>query len=57
MGDDQSERAKDVQHDVHNAFEFMGEEENNVNVVSIFLTIHEAMKSEQGRYVFGWRRV
>ena len=57
MGDDQSERAKDVQHDVHNAFEFMGEEENNVNVVSIFLTIHEAMKSEQGRYVFGWRRL
>ena len=42
---------------MHNTFEFMGEEENNVNVVSVFLTIHEAMKSEQERYVFGWGKL
>ena len=50
-GDDQSEGAEEVQDDVHGVFEFMGEEENNVNVVSSFLVVHEAMESEQGRYV------
>ena len=48
--DDQSEGAKDIQHDGHGAFEFMDEENNNVNVVSSFLTLHKAMESEQGRY-------
>ena len=50
-GDDQSERAKDVQHDDDEVFEFIDEEKNNVDVVSSFLALHEAMKSEQGRYV------
>ncbi|KAL6336217.1 hypothetical protein AAG906_011099 [Vitis piasezkii] len=50
-GDDQSERAEDVQHDGHGVFEFMDEENNNVNVVSSFLALHEAMESEEGRYV------
>ena len=47
--DDQSERVEDVQHDGHEVFEFMDEEENNVNIVSSFLALHESMKSEQGR--------
>ena len=51
-GDDQSERAEDVQHDGHEVFEFRDEENNNVNVVSSFLALHEAMESEQERYVF-----
>ena len=51
-GDDQSERVGDVQHDGHGVFEFMGEENNNVNVVLSFLALYEAMESEQGRYVF-----
>ena len=42
---------KDVQHDDHKAFEFMDKKENNVNVVSSFLALHEVMESEQGRYV------
>ncbi|RVW14224.1 hypothetical protein CK203_096931 [Vitis vinifera] len=50
-GDDQSERAEDVQHDGNGVFEFIDEENNNVNVVSSFLALHEAMESEQGRYV------
>ena len=50
-GDDQSERAEDIQHDGDGVFEFIDEENNNVNVVSYFLTLHEAMESEQGRYV------
>ncbi|KAL6345799.1 hypothetical protein AAG906_017551 [Vitis piasezkii] len=50
-GDDQSERAEDVQHDGDGVFEFIDEENNNVNVVSSFLALHEAMESEQGRYV------
>ena len=29
----------------------MDEENNNVNVVLSFLALHEAMESEQGRYV------
>ena len=32
-------------------FEFIDEENNNVNVVSSFLPLHKAMESEQGRYV------
>ena len=32
-------------------FEFIDEENNDVNVVSSFLALHKAMKSEQGRYV------
>ena len=32
-------------------FEVIDEENNNVNVVSSFLALHEAMESEQGRYV------
>ena len=32
-------------------FEFIDEENNNVNVVSSFLALHEAMESKQGRYV------
>ncbi|WJZ81594.1 hypothetical protein VitviT2T_001430 [Vitis vinifera] len=52
-GDDQSERAEDVQHDGDGVFEFIDEENNNVNVVSSFLALHEAMESEQGRYVSG----
>ncbi|RVW89682.1 hypothetical protein CK203_036407 [Vitis vinifera] len=51
-GDDQSERAEDVQHDGNGVFEFIDEENNNVNVVSSFLALHEAMESEQRRYVF-----
>ncbi|RVW75015.1 hypothetical protein CK203_053689 [Vitis vinifera] len=47
-GDDQSERVGDVQHDGHGVFEFMDEENNNVNVVLSFLALHEAMESEQG---------
>ena len=50
-GDDQSERVGDVQHDGHGVFEFMDEENNNVNVVLSFLALHEAMESEEGRYV------
>ena len=50
-GDDQSERAEDVQHDGHEVFEFRDEENNNVNVVLSFLALYEAMESEQGRYV------
>ena len=50
-GDDQSERAEDVQHDGDGVFEFIDEENNNVNVVSSFLALYEAMESEQGRYV------
>ena len=49
--DDQSERTEDVQHDGHEVFEFMDEENNNVNVVSSFLALYEAMESEQGIYV------
>ena len=49
--DDQSERTEDVQHDGHEVFEFMDEENNNVNVVSPFLALYEAMESEQGIYV------
>ncbi|RVW88172.1 hypothetical protein CK203_042858 [Vitis vinifera] len=51
-GEDQSERAEDVQHDGDEVFKFIDEENNNVNVVSSFLALHEAMESEQGRYVF-----
>ena len=29
----------------------MDKKENNVNVVSSFLALHEAMETEQGRYV------
>ena len=29
----------------------MDKKENNVNVVSSFLALHEVMESEQGRYV------
>ena len=43
--DDQSEGVEDIQHDGHGAFEFMDEENNNVNVVSSFLTLHEVMES------------
>ena len=50
-GDDQNERVENVQHDGHGVFEFIDEENNNVNVVSSFLALHEAMESEQGRYV------
>ena len=50
-GDDQSEIAEDVQHDGHGVFEFMDEENNNVNVVSSFLALYKAMEGEQGRYV------
>ena len=50
-GDDQSERAEDIQHDGDRVFEFIDEENNNVNVVSSFLALHEAMEGEQGRYV------
>ncbi|RVW77125.1 Serine/threonine-protein phosphatase 7 long form-like [Vitis vinifera] len=50
-GDDQSERAEDVQHNGDGVFEFIDEEKNNVNVVSSFLALHKAMESEQGRYV------
>ncbi|RVW78764.1 hypothetical protein CK203_050964 [Vitis vinifera] len=50
-GDDQSEKAEDVQYDDHGVFKFINEENNNVNVVSSFLALHEAMESEQGRYV------
>ena len=50
-GDDQSQRAEDVQHDDNEVFEFIDEENNNVNVVSSFLALQEAMESEQGRYV------
>ena len=50
-GDDQSERAEDVQHDGDGLFEFIDEENNNINVVSSFLALHEAMEGEQGRYV------
>ena len=32
-------------------FEFIDEENNNINVVSSFLPLHKAMESEQGRYV------
>ncbi|RVW75039.1 Serine/threonine-protein phosphatase 7 long form-like [Vitis vinifera] len=49
-GDDQSERAEDIQHDGEGV-EFIDEENNNVNVVSSFLALHEAMEGEQGRYV------
>ena len=49
--DDQSEKTEDVQHDGHGVFEFINEENNSVNVVSFFLTLHEAMESEQGRYI------
>ena len=51
-GDDQSERAEDIQHDDDRVFEVIDEENNNVNVVSSFLALHEAMEGEQGRYVF-----
>ncbi|RVW70446.1 hypothetical protein CK203_058335 [Vitis vinifera] len=50
-GDDQSERAEDIQHDGDRVFEVIDEENNNVNVVSSFLALHEAMEGEQGRYV------
>nr|CAN62346.1 hypothetical protein VITISV_006921 [Vitis vinifera] len=50
-GDDQSERAEDVQRDGDGMFKFIDEENNNVNVVSSFLALHKAMESEQGRYV------
>ncbi|RVW36159.1 hypothetical protein CK203_079632 [Vitis vinifera] len=50
-GDDQSERAEDIQHDDDRVFEVVDEENNNVNVVSSFLALHEAMEGEQGRYV------
>ncbi|RVW50294.1 Serine/threonine-protein phosphatase 7 long form-like [Vitis vinifera] len=43
-GDDQSERAEDIQHDGDGVFEFIDEENNNVNVVSSFLALHEAME-------------
>ena len=46
--DDRSERAENVEHE---AFKFMDEEENNVNVVLSFLAFHEVMESEQGSYV------
>ncbi|RVW66259.1 hypothetical protein CK203_066390 [Vitis vinifera] len=36
---------------VMGVFEFIDEENNNVNVVSSFLALHEAMESEQRRYV------
>ena len=32
-------------------FEFIDEENNNVNVVSSFLALHDAMEGKQGRYV------
>ena len=32
-------------------FEFIDEENNNVNVVSSFLALHKAMEIEQGIYV------
>ena len=41
---DQSKGAKDVQHDGHETFEFMDEEENNANIVSSFLALHEAIE-------------
>ena len=44
-------RAEDIQHDGDRVFEFIDEENNNVNVVSSFLALHEAMEGEQGRYV------
>ncbi|RVW34841.1 Serine/threonine-protein phosphatase 7 long form-like [Vitis vinifera] len=50
-GDDQSERAEDIQQDGDGVFEVIDEENNNVNVVSSFLALHEAMEGEQGRYV------
>ncbi|RVW86625.1 hypothetical protein CK203_045684 [Vitis vinifera] len=46
--DDQSERAEDVQHDGHGVFEFMDEENNNVNVVSSFLTLTKQWKVNKG---------
>ena len=45
-GDDQSERVEDIQHDDDMVFEVIDEENNNVNVGSSFLTLHEAMESE-----------
>ncbi|RVW44678.1 hypothetical protein CK203_115586 [Vitis vinifera] len=58
-GDDQSERAEDIQHDGNGVLEFIDEENNNVNVVSSFLALYKAMEGEQGRYVSvdgeGWR--
>ncbi|RVW12194.1 hypothetical protein CK203_084241 [Vitis vinifera] len=50
-GDDQSERAEDIQHDGDGVFDVIDEENNNVNVVSSFLALHKAMEDEQGRYV------
>ncbi|RVX02949.1 Serine/threonine-protein phosphatase 7 long form-like [Vitis vinifera] len=50
-GDDHSGRAEDIQHDGDGVFEFIDEENNNVNVVSSFLALHEAMEGKQGRYV------
>ena len=44
-------RAEDIQHDGDRVFEFIDEENNNVNVVLSFLAPYEAMESEQGRYV------
>ena len=49
--DDQSKRAEDIQHDDDRVFEVIDEENNNVNVVSSFFALHEAMEGEQGRYV------
>nr|CAN72488.1 hypothetical protein VITISV_020886 [Vitis vinifera] len=46
-GDDQSEREEDVQYDGHGVFKFINEENNNVNVVSSFLALHEAMENLQ----------
>ena len=46
--DDQSERTEDVQHDGHEVFEFMDEENNNVNVVSSFLTLTKQWKVNKG---------
>ncbi|KAL6316794.1 hypothetical protein AAG906_021094 [Vitis piasezkii] len=41
-------KIEDVQHDGDGVFKFIDEENNNVNVVSSFLALHEAMENEQG---------
>ncbi|RVX03558.1 hypothetical protein CK203_027878 [Vitis vinifera] len=46
-GDDLSERAEDIQHDDDRVFEVIDEENNNVNVVSSFLDLHEAMEDPE----------
>ncbi|RVW42730.1 Serine/threonine-protein phosphatase 7 long form-like [Vitis vinifera] len=46
-GDDLSERAEDIQHDDDRVFEVIDEENNNVNVVSSFLALHEAMEDPE----------